>query len=199
MDNISQKSINRVIELLRENTASSNQKEKNTLAAELEKSEIIPALYVMTYLQAVDKVRKDTQVLSGGSDYNIKYKVKRNDFEKFKEGLDHAYGLELNYLLDTEELIKGAMWLLSQALDRKKMICDYDDTTFPKHIQDKCTYEGHEGDNPIRKVELILDYDEDASKWINSVYCYACPDCVEIMNDNAEGSITCDMEIVNES
>jgi hypothetical protein len=44
MEDITRKDVNRIIELLRENTATSNVAEKNKLADILEKADIIPNL-----------------------------------------------------------------------------------------------------------------------------------------------------------
>jgi hypothetical protein len=62
MEDITRKDVNRIIELLRENTATSNVSEKNKLADILEKADIIPNLMIATYVKAVNRAIKSIEV-----------------------------------------------------------------------------------------------------------------------------------------
>ena len=190
MENISQKDINEICELLRTNNS-------EQLAVKLEKANIISALYVLNYLNVIEKLRKDTQVKDKDSKYG---NAKKNDFEGFKKQLDRYYQLELHYLIDTPEKFEGMYWLLYQALDRQHLICDFDDGVHPQTKIGKCDYELHSdivGENPInQKVHLTYEYDLDNEKMDKRYPSYICKKCQENVNEYAEGSLSCDMEIV---
>lgn len=193
MEKISQKSINKIIEYLESVVRT---EESINLANELKAVEIIPALYVMTYLQAVDKIRRDTQVPDTSSDISKKYKFKKDDYEKFSKAINQQYHLELSHLIDSPEKFEGAMWLLYQALDRKDKFCDYDDTKLAKTMIGKCQYEDHDGKNPNNQnLELMLGYDEDSSKFTDDGSIYVCKTCADSINENADGNVSCDMEM----
>jgi len=232
MENISQKDINEIISILENHT---NITKGEPLAKKLKSAEIIPALYVMTYLQAVNKVRENTQVPAPESSIE---NMKKNDFTKFKEALKQNYHLNLDYGIGNEGEFKGLCRLLDSALQRKEMICDYNDSKFPLKKIGRCSCEEHsevidhtpvipwsdelqkqydhecnveerdiyevQNEKPFidyfnpktQEVELVLEYDDDSGKWINSVYCYACKKCLEYMQENAEGGVSCDMDSV---
>lgn len=136
MDNISQKSINEIVKILRESTANSNSKQRKVLADELEKAEIIPALYVMTYLQAVNTVRKNTQSIDDE-------KNMVDDYDKFVQALDHAHTLEMGWLIDDERDFKTIIRFVHQALDRKTQFCDWNDSRLPKTKIGRCEFDEH--------------------------------------------------------
>ena len=191
MENISQKDINEICELLRT-------KDSAQLAGKLEKANIISALYVLNYLNVIEKLRKDTQIKDKDSKYP---NSKKNDFEGFKKLLDKYYQLELHYLINTPEKFEGMYWLLYTALDRQHLICDFDDGIHPPTKIGKCENETHSDicdTNPSnQKLHLTYDYSEDNQKMDKRYPTYICDKCQKDINENAEGSISCDMEIVN--
>lgn len=192
MEDISQKDINAICHSLR---TFSNGK----LADKLEKADVISALYVLNYLKAVDTIRKNTQVFDTSSDFNKKYKMKRNDYEGFKKSLDRNYQLELNYLIDTPEKFEGMYWLLNQALDRQHLICDFDDGIHPPTKIGQCQNEYHSehfDTNPKnQKLHLTYGYSEDNHKMDKRESYYICDGCQKEINECGEGYISCDMEM----
>lgn len=125
MDQISQKQINRIIEILE---GENRTEETIDLANTLKAAEIIPAMYVLTYLKVIDGIRKKTQVLDESSETSKKYKYKKDDYESFIEELKKHWQLGISYFIDTPEKFETAMSFLYNALERKDMFCDYDDS-----------------------------------------------------------------------
>lgn len=166
----------------------------------IKNADVIGALYVLNYLKAVDTIREKTKVLDKSSDFKKKYKSKKNDYDEFKKLLDRNYQLELNYLIDTPEQFKGMCYLLSQALDRQHLICDFDDGVHPKTIFGKCQNEDHyeicDADSVDEELTLTYSYSEDNHKMDKREPYYHCKKCQDDINENAEGYISCDMELV---
>lgn len=147
MENISQKDLDKIVSIL--------EKIKETeLAERIKSAEIIPALYVMNYLESVDDIRKKSKVIdehmkaeglkrSDGSPHM------RNDLTTFQKNLNKCHtGLELDYVVrDTEKTdepkFEGMCELLGNALKRKILICDFDDSKFPDTKIGRCENDEH--------------------------------------------------------
>jgi hypothetical protein len=137
--------------------------------------------------------------------------------------------LGMFYLKDDAplDILKRALY---HAMERKDLICTYDDTKNPKNIRGRCSGENHfenveesihltdreqkkfdrinekkgwdaacgafiDKFNPKQKLDLVLGYDDDNAKLIENEPNYICPTCMEELNDNADGMVSCDMEI----
>ena len=233
-DKITQKKIDRIIELLRSDLPASSEswidaKEKLKLAQMLEETEIIPALSVHTYLKTIETIDHKT---------SYDHETGVHNSEEMIATLNENPHLGLEFLTSEISRLGGLRRLLQKALQRANMICEYDDAAYPHHIKGRCICETHYDtleippvpltdqqqklyddtlkktkdeiklrrslafdDNynpPGQSLELVLEYDSSASKWINKVHCYACKRCLQDMvegNDGLEGGVSCDMEM----
>ena len=117
--------------------------------------------------------------------------------EKQLDSMPSHLGL---FWLKTETPLGLLKHVMSNAMNRKNLICDYKDAELPKSKKGKCESEYHDelsenGKNPPnQKLELVLDYDEDSNKFIPNSGNYFCKKCVEDLQENAEGYVSCDME-----
>lgn len=107
MENISQKSINQMIFILKK----SNPKSYGpTLAKELEDNDIISALYVLNYLKVIDGVRLESQVKDEDTGEKI------NNFEEFADTIYQAESLGLHDTITSNSRFVGLCNLLKRAL-----------------------------------------------------------------------------------
>lgn len=220
MDNIDRKQLDRICELLRENTATSNTNEKLKLADVLEKADIIPKLYQAAYVEAEFQKMKDVD-------------EKTDLKEKFKWKMEY-------YVQDIVEgkPLRVVHSLLRKAHDRRDEICDFADAVQPEQIKGRCQYENHsenldytpivplsesqqkefdklcEDENSCvievlpqfidhfnpdnQNLQLILDFGDDESKVQKDGGHYACDRCMEEIRDNSEGNISCDLDMVDD-
>lgn len=144
MENISQIDIDKIIEIL-------EKARESDLAKKLKSVDVIPALYVVNYLDAVDKIRKESQVPNEAFADEKNFDgglIMRNDFKKFQLALNDTHtGLELYYSLDesvSKKQFGGMCALLKNALHRKILICDFADSKFPDAKIGRCENEYHE-------------------------------------------------------
>lgn len=169
MEKISQAQINTAIQVLEEKGLKAD-------AEALRQAEIIPALYVLTYLQRVHNELKE-----------IKTKEELDDLN------DQIPKLELYSIIFPKTKLDAVKSIIEKALERKKLICDFDDTKHPHTKQGLCENVDHSGDKEIEELHLLLDDDEDAQKFIDEMPTYWCQDCVD--STDFEGSVSCDMEV----
>lgn len=215
MENITRKQIDRIIKILRENTAVYNANEKNKLALMLEKVDILPKLYQAAYVESL---------------YNIFSKCK--SLEEFKEKFKWSFYDEKTILenKDSFQMIKN---ILSKSHERQNEICDFEDSTLDQHSIGKCKDENHYEDieyqqfltdegckkfkiineekgwfeaceyfqdklnSDKQKLTLILNFSNDETKVMKDDGYYVCDNCLDILQGNSEGNISCDLEMAD--
>jgi len=220
MEDISRLDVNRIIALLKENTATSNTKEKNDLAEKLEKADIIPNLMIATYVKAINRTIKTVEVKQ--DDETDGQTITALNTENRSLNIDH-----INYSKSKLEAVKV---MFQYAEDRKGMICDFDDSRHPRTITGSCMYENHYEDMDInslltdeeqlefekindeenwfvacekfkdklnpdnQELTITLTIDDDQKKYDDGDAEYVCKSCMEEVMENCEGYASCDME-----
>lgn len=220
MEDITRIEVNRIIELLRENTATSNVHEKNKLAEALEKAEIIPNLMISAYVKAVNRAIKTI-------------KIKQDDQLDGETitGLDNELKLlNLDHINFSKSKLEAVKVLFEYAEERKNLICEFDDSKHPRTKTGRCQYENHYDDldvgsfltedemkkfdilndtkgwysackefedklNPDnQEITITLNIDDDQHKYDDTDAEYVCKTCMEEIADNGCGYASCDLE-----
>jgi hypothetical protein len=219
MEDITKIDVDRIIALLKENTATSNVAEKIKLAEILEKAEIIPNMMIATYVKAVNRAIKTIEVKQDDQIDGETINGLNNELKSLN--LDHV-----NYSKSKLEAVKV---MFDYAEERKNMICDFDDSKHPRTIIGRCQYENHYEDidissltedeqkafeelneaenwfvacdkfkdklNPDNQtLTITLSIDDDQKKYDDQDPEYVCERCMEEIADNCEGYASCDME-----
>ena len=153
--------------------------------------------------------------------------LERTKNEKDYEKLPHQLGI---FKLKEENSLNVLKRAIRNAMDRKDLICDYDDSKHPSESTGKCQDEEHYENvqenyllneeqrevfdkisnkqgwyeackhfdeilNPEnQKLKLTLGYDDDNSKLNDNEPIYICETCMNVLVDNADGMVSCDMD-----
>jgi len=220
MEDITKIELDKVITLLRENTASSNVAEKNKLADILEKANIIPNMYIATYVRAVCRALDTIKVTQRQDEDGENIEGLSNEVDSLN--LDH-----INYAKTTLEAVKV---MFKYALDRQDLICDFDDSRHKRTKIGMCEHENHydgidveslldekeledweriyeekghyeacahfskklNPETQILTIALLLD--DENKKYVDTEPSYYCNSCMEQANENIDGYASCDME-----
>lgn len=176
MEGISRKMITEACEVLR---TSGNEK----LADDIEDFNIIPKLYVYTYLKRIN------QEITGSLD---------ETFDEFEAKIDAFQGLDMDCI--NKNNFKGIKKLLEIAFNRENYICDFNDTKNPSKKFGKCECESHSEDfendeeaNKSQELTLVLMPDEFNKKFDDNSAEYWCENCADQAEPDCE--VTCDMDI----
>lgn len=220
MEDFTRKDIERIIEILRENTAVSNTSEKEKLAKILEDADIIPNMMIATYVKSVNRTLKTI-------------KIQQNDELDGEtiNGLDnHLNSLNFDHINFAKSKLEAVNTMFRFAEDRQEMICDFEDSKHPKHITGRCQYENHYEDKDVgslltedemkefdklnetenwfvacekfqdklnpedQELTITLQIEDDQHKYNDGDPEYVCETCLEEIADNCEGYASCDME-----
>jgi len=177
MEGISRKMITEACEILRSSGS-------DVLAKKIEDFDIIPKLYVYTYLKRIN------QEIIGSLD---------ETFDEFEGKIDALQGLDMDCI--NKNNFKGIKKLLEIAFNRENYICDFEDTKNPSKKFGKCQCESHsesydnqeEDANKQQELTLVLMPDEFNKKFDDSSAEYWCEDCADQAEPDCE--VTCDMDI----
>lgn len=181
MEDISRMDIDRIIEILKKD----KDKEKNNLAERLEKAEIIPNLMIATYVKAVNRSLNTIKVTQ--DDELDGQTVTGLDTENASLNLGHV-----NYSKSKLEAVKV---MFQYAIERKDMICDFEDSKHPHTIIGRCMYENHYDDMDINSLltedeQKRFEEIDEAEDWFT-----ACDEFKDKLNpDNQELKITLRVE-----
>jgi predicted RNA-binding protein (virulence factor B family) len=142
MENISQKDINRAVQLLKDNLMFE-------VADAIEKADIIPKLYVYTYFK---KVKQE-----------LGTNIERDELQTL---VDHNSKLGLFFLTDkTLSSVTKIIRLLDNGFEREGKFCDFNDSKFQDKIQiGECQCEEHN-----ENVGSIIKLTEDEQKIFDKI------------------------------
>lgn len=179
MDGISRKDLDIAVSVLRE-------KGMNDIADKIVKFDIIPKLYVYSYVKSV---KNQLDQLKGDN--------KRIESEDLIEVIENVDKLQLYFLKDSQisANVKKLHIFLNNAFTRENQFCDFDDSKFHTEKRfGKCENEDHgEDDQQEYDLSAVYTSDESNHKWEDqpSWWCEHCSsDC-----DGCDFDVSCDMDV----
>jgi len=215
MEQITRKQIDRMVELLQK----ADGVEGRTLAEVLKDADIIPKLYQFAYVESMYKIIskfKSTKELMD----NIKFGYSDEKYWLEKENSFNAVLQFLRKAHDRQDEICD--FQDSLLADKSKGRCqdeDHYENTEPDvmgllneeeqkkfdEIHDKDGwYDAHEHFKDIfnpndQDLSLILNFNDDETKVSKDNGYYVCDSCLEVISDNSEGAISCDLEMADDA
>lgn len=212
MENITRKQVDQIVVLLDKMET----KESKELATILKNADVISKLYQYAYVESMYKIfsRFDNleQLLT-----NLKYSYshekylmeKKDAFEAVKGILEKAHKRQ-NEICDFEDstLDQYSMGMCQDdehyenAQDSIKLT-DEEQKKFSQIAEEKGWSEAwdHFKDkiNPDnQKLTLILNFNEDETKCMKEDGYYVCETCLEVITQNSDGGISCDLEMADD-
>jgi len=145
MEGISRAKLDRICQLLRENTSTSNTEEKEKLAKMLEDFDVIPKLYAFTYFK---KVFQELKQLKGEGSIDM------DEFNQFSENADALF----LGMFKTKTEVNKLLNFLENGMERMTGFCDFEDSRY--HNQTKmCTCQSEEHFEDLQESEVLSPED----------------------------------------
>lgn len=213
MDAINRKQLDRIAELLQNHI---NTEESIKLADVLKNADIIPKLYQAAYIESINMIVGDVKTIDELKaktkyhfDYGLSLTVDGNALEAVKaiafkaherqddicdfadsplpENKIGSCGYEEHYedIFDRIEL---------NDKERKKF-----DRLNDKHgYYEACVMMGEKLNPSDQHLTLILEFGSDESKCKKDDGYYVCDSCLEVISENSDGGISCDVEMAEQ-
>ena len=179
MEGISRKDLDQTVEFLLANGTP----ELVKIADKITKIDIIPKLYVYTY---VKKVRDELKQLKGDQ--------KSIDLDEFEQLVENVDKLQLNIFKTSTEANK-LLQFLENGFTREHEVCDFEDSIhFGETKTGPCQSEYHEGINPNTKLTPAWFEDEETHKWDENNIEWICKACSDINDGDGDWNVSCDMD-----
>lgn len=206
MEIITRKDIDGICELLRTNNS-------EELGDKLEKADIVPKLYQFAYVESLYNILSKCKTLD---DFKEKFKYSYNDerytlekentFDGIKQILYKAHERqgEICDFADSPlpEHSSGRCQDENhyESIEDKIEFTEEEQEKFDE-IKDKegwneaCEYFNDKTNPDHQKLTLILNFGDDETKVLKDDGYYVCDDCLEVISENSEGNISCDLEM----
>ena len=180
MEGISRKDLDQTVEFLLAN----GNPELVKIADKITKMDIIPKLYVYTY---VKKIRDELKQLKGDQ--------KSIDLDEFEQLVENVDKLQLDIFKTSTEANK-LLQFLENAFTREHEHCDFEDSIhFGKTKTGTCQSEYHEGENPAVTLTPTWFEDEQTHKWDDNYMEWICKACSDSLDSgDGEFNVSCDMD-----
>lgn len=192
MEDISRKQLDRISILLQNHIGTD---ESIKLASKLTNADIIPKLYVYTYLKKIRETMKEWKVNS-----------KEFDMEEWESLADQLPALNLNIFRNKRE-VRVASEFIHNAFEREDKFCDFDDSKFHgERMIGSCQNEDHEtsvwdGENYVEKknenlvLQAVYMPDEFTAKFEDTPEWW-CKDCCDALDPgDCDVTVSCDMDM----
>lgn len=209
MEDISRKDIDRIVQLLANHV---NTEESIRLAKALTDADVIPKLYQRAYVESLYLVMSKCKTVDAFEEnYNFgyeKYILKSDDIynavlqilHKAHERQDEVCDFADSPLPETKigrcedddhiENCEGSVELTEEEQELFNKLNEDDDDPW-EHFEDKIN-------PPDQHLTLILDYNDDETKVRKDHGHYVCDTCLDVIIDNSDGAISCDMDLADE-
>lgn len=210
MDAISRLQLDRMADLLETHV---NTDESIHLADVLRKADVIPKLYQAAYIESVNMILKDVKTseelkakIKYHFDYGLELACEGKALEAIKALADKAHQRQ-DDICDFDDSILPIHTIgqcgyedhYDDIFDRVELT-EKEQKKFNK-LEDKhgfntaCEMMTEKLNPKNQHLTLILEYGSDESKCKNNEGYYVCDSCLEVINDNSDGGISCDVEM----
>lgn len=212
MEFITRNQVNRMSELLESVDTDEGRKLSNTL----KKADIIPKLYQYAYVESLHKLLakfKSVDKLVENLKYSYsheKYLIeKENPLNAVKGILAKAHERQ-NEICDFEDstLDQHSMGKCQdenhlEGIDQD-ILTEEESKTFDKINEEKgyieaCDHFIDKFNPEDQALTLILNFNDDETKCIKDDGYYVCDSCLEAIQDNGDGNISCDLEMADDN